>query len=163
MAKTAESDMVVRSSVTVPLAPADAFRLFTDELAGWWPLPTHSVHAEAATGVVIEPRVGGRIYETTADGRTADWGVVSAWEPGERFATSWHPGNDPALATQVDVRFSPTPTGGTAVDLVHTGWELRGVDAPKIAAGYDTGWKLVLGRFVEAAASAEDRGRLTAS
>ena len=109
------------SSVTVPLAPADAFRLFTDELAGWWPLPTHSVHAEAATGVVIEPRVGGRIYETTADGRTADWGEVSAWEPGERFATSWHPGNDPALATQVDVRFSPTPTGGTAVDLVHTG------------------------------------------
>ena len=142
------------SSVTVPLAPADAFRLFTDEMAGWWPLPTHSVYAEAATGVVIEPRVGGRIYETTADGRTADWGVVSAWEPGERFATSWHPGNDPARSPPMSTCASPRHLpGGTAVDLVHTGWELRGVDAPKIAAGYDTGWKLVLGRFVEAAAS----------
>jgi uncharacterized protein YndB with AHSA1/START domain len=77
--------------------------------------------------------------------------VVSAWEPGERFATSWHPGNDRALATQVDVRFSPTPGGGTTVDLVHTGWEVRGADAREIAAGYDSGWKLVLGRFVEAA------------
>ena len=151
MAKAAEAGMVVRSSVTVPLELADAFRLFTAQMAGWWPLATHSVYGAAATGVVIEPWVGGRVYETTDDGRTADWGVVSAWEPGERFATSWHPGNDRALATQVDVRFSPTPGGGTTVDLVHTGWEVRGADAREIAAGYDSGWKLVLGRFVEAA------------
>ncbi len=150
MAKT-ESGMVVRSSVTVPLAPADAFRLFTELMVTWWPLATHSVYETEATGVVVEPRVGGRIYETTDDGRTSAWGVVSAWVPGERFATSWHPGNDPALATQVDVAFSPTPDGGTRLDLVHTGWEARGADAARIAAGYDTGWTFVLGRFVEAA------------
>lgn len=151
MAKAVDPVMVVRTSVTVPLTPADAFRLFTAQTVSWWPLATHSVYEAAATGVVIEPWVGGRVYETTDDGRAADWGIVSAWEPGERFAMSWHPGSDQALATQVDVRFSRTPDGGTTVDLVHTGWEVRGADAPEIAAGYDTGWRLVLGRFAEAA------------
>ncbi len=151
MAKAVDSGMAVRKSVTVPLAPADAFRLFTERMATWWPLATHAVHETEATGVVVEPRIGGRIFETTDDGRTSEWGVVSAWSPGERFATSWHPGNEPALATQVDVTFSPTPDGGTRVDLVHTGWEARGTDAVKLASGYDSGWDFVLGRFIGAA------------
>lgn len=151
MAKAVESGMVVRSSVTVPLAPAEAFRLFTDQMASWWPLATHSVYDEEATGVVIEPRVGGRVYETTDDGRTSEWGIVSAYQPGERFAMSWHPGSEPGLATQVDISFVATSEGGTMVDLVHTGWEVRGADAPRIAASYDTGWKLVLSRYVAAA------------
>ena len=64
---------------------------------------------------------------------------------------SWHPGNEPALATQVDIRFSPDAEGGTLVDLVHTGWEARGADAETMMAGYDEGWRFVLGRFVAAA------------
>ena len=151
MAKAVDPGMAVRKSVTVPLAPADAFRLFTERMATWWPLATHSVYWTEATGVMVEPRIGGRIYETTDDGRTSEWGVVSAWSPGVRFATSWYPGNEPELATQVDVTFSPTPDGGTRVDLVHTGWEARGTEAVKLASGYDTGWDFVLGRFVEAA------------
>jgi len=151
MAKAVESGMVVRSSVTVPLSPADAFRLFTDEMATWWPLASHSVYQEAATGVVIEPRVGGRVYETTDDGRTSEWGIITAWQPGNRFAMSWHPGNEPGQATQVDIHFVAAAEGGTTVDLVHSGWEVRGADAPGIAAGYTDGWKFVLGRFVEAA------------
>jgi uncharacterized protein YndB with AHSA1/START domain len=151
MPKAVESGMVVRSSVTVPLAPAEAFRLFADQMASWWPLATHSVYQSEATGIVIEPRVGGRVYETTDDGRTSDWGVISAWQPGERLAMSWHPGNEPGLATQVDIHFVAAAEGGTTVDLVHTGWEVRGADAPKIAAGYDDGWKFVLGRYAAAA------------
>jgi Activator of Hsp90 ATPase homolog 1-like protein len=151
MAKAVDSGMVVRTAVTVPIAPADAFRLFTDGMSTWWPLPSHSVYDTEATGVVIEPRVGGRVYETTADGRTADWGIISAWEPGEHLAMSWHPGNEPGLATHVDIHFVATDDGGTMVDVVHTGWEVRGADAPRAAASYDTGWKFVLGRFVDAA------------
>jgi len=152
MAKAVESGMVVRSSVTVPLAPAEAFRLFTDGMSSWWPLASHSVYGDEATGVVIEPRAGGRVYEVTDDGRTSEWGVVSAFEPGERLAMSWHPGREAGVATHVDIAFSATADGGTAVDLVHTGWEVRGAEAPKIAAGYNKGWKFVLREFVAAAA-----------
>ena len=112
MAKAVESGMVVRSEVSVPLAPAEAFDLFAREIASWWPLATHSVYGEEATSVVIEPRVGGRVYETTDDGRTSEWGIVSAWQPGERLAMSWHPGNEPGLATQVDISFRATAEGG---------------------------------------------------
>lgn len=143
--------MVVRSSVSVPLAPAEAFRLFAHEMASWWPLESHSVYGEEATGVVIEPRIGGRVYETTDDGRTSEWGIVSAYQPGQRLAMSWHPGREPGMATQVDIHFAATAEGGTAVELVHTGWEVRGADAPKIAAGYNKGWKFVLGQYAAAA------------
>jgi len=151
MAEAVETGMVVRSSVTVPLARGAAFHLFTEQMGSWWPLQSHSVYGDEATGVVIEPRVGGRVYETTDDGRTSDWGIVSIWEPGERLAMSWHPGNDPELATHVDIRFTATADGGTLVNLVHTGWEIRGTEAGKAVAGYTTGWKFVLGHYVAAA------------
>lgn len=150
MAETVETGMVVRSSVTVPIDPGAAFRLFTEQMESWWPLASHSVYGDAATGIVVEPRSGGRVYETTEDGRTSDWGIVREWDPGERFAMSWHPGKEPRLATQVDIRFTATAEGGTLVDLVHTGWEIRGAEAGKAMAGYTTGWKFVLGRYVAA-------------
>jgi hypothetical protein len=143
--------MVVRSSVTVPLTTGEAFRLFTEQMATWWPLSGYSVYEDAATGIVVEPRAGGRVYETTDDGRTADWGIISDWEPGERFAMSWHPGNEPKLATKIDIRFTATADGGTLVDVVHAGWEIRGADAAKLMAGYDAGWKRVLGHYAAAA------------
>lgn len=151
MAEAVDTGMMVRSSVTVPITPDDAFRLFTARMGDWWPLATHSVYGDDASGVVIEARVGGRVYETTHDGRTADWGIVSAWDPGERLAMSWHPGTEPGVATQVDVRFTATADGGTLVDVVHTGWEIRGADAATLMSGYDPGWNFVLGRFAAAA------------
>ena len=42
----------VRKQRRVPLEPARAFELFTDSMATWWPLRTHSIGEEAATGRV---------------------------------------------------------------------------------------------------------------
>jgi hypothetical protein len=60
---------------------------------------------------------------------------------------TWHPG---AAAgpdqTQVAVSFESTSTG-TRVRLEHSGWEHV---EPQRRTGYDSGWDLVLGRFVSA-------------
>lgn len=141
----------VRSSVTVALPRGDAFRLFTERIGAWWPLARHSVFAGEALTVTMEPRIGGRLYEATANGRTSDWGVVTTWEPVDRVAFTWHPGDDEALATLVEVTFIDAPDGGTRVDLLHTGWEVYGDMAGSAAAGYPAGWALVLERFVDAA------------
>jgi uncharacterized protein YndB with AHSA1/START domain len=101
--------------------------------------------------VTMEPRVGGRLYEAAADGRTSDWGVVIAWEPVDRVAVTWHPGDEEALATLVEVTFKEASDGGTLVDLLHTGWEVHGDTAQASAASYPQGWALVLERFVNAA------------
>ena len=141
----------VRSSVTVKLAREEAFRLFTERIGAWWPLSTHSVYDAQATDVTMEPRVGGRLYESSSDGQTSDWGTVTAWDPFDRVAMTWHPGYGEELATLVDVTFSDGAGGGTQVDLLHTGWEVLGDEAQESADTYQSGWPGVLERFAAAA------------
>ena len=63
----------IRKSVIVPLDPAAAFDLFTRDIDRWWPKESHSLAAADGLGqeahVRVEPRVGGRVIETGADGR----------------------------------------------------------------------------------------------
>jgi hypothetical protein len=150
MVMEAEMAQEVRSSVTVKLPRDDAFRFFTERIGGWWPLATHSVFGAEARDVTVEPRVGGRLYESTADGRTSDWGTVTVWQPADRVAVTWHPGYEEELSTLVEVTFTDAADGGTRVDLLHTGWEVHGAESPQWMDGYQTGWPMVLGRFAAA-------------
>lgn len=135
-------------TANVALAPIDAFELFTARMGAWWPLTTHSVGLENATDVVVEPGVGADIVETLADGSTSIWGTVDVWEPPHRLRFTWHPGTSPGEATLVEVRFRETETG-TAVELVHTGWEHR-PDGAAARTQYDPGWDFVFGLFAAA-------------
>jgi uncharacterized protein YndB with AHSA1/START domain len=136
--------------VTVSLDAARAFRLFTDGVAGWWPLVSHSVEGEHAATCRFEPYVGGRFYETARAGTEHTWGTILAWEPPHRIVLTWHPGRDGSTAQEVEVTFHPV-ADGTRVRLVHRGWQALEADAPRVRANYDAGWTLVLSRFAEAA------------
>jgi uncharacterized protein YndB with AHSA1/START domain len=136
----------VRKSVDVGCEPAEAFRIFTDEIDSWWPLATHSVD-QAGAACYFEGREGGSIYETHSDGSIHMWGTVTAWTPPERLVFSWHPGRDASTAQEVELRFVAT-RGGTRVELEHRGWETLGDDAPRTRTGYETGWVPVLERYV---------------
>ena len=136
-------DPVVKT-IVAPLPPERAFALFFEGMAGWWPLLTHSVYEDEATGVTVEGREGGRIIEHTADGREAVWGEVLVWEPPARAVVTWHPGYEDEAATELELRF--TAEGDlTRIDLEHRGWENLGERAEKTRAGYETGWNLVFG------------------
>ena len=149
----ATSELVLRKSITVKASPERAFEVFTAEMAGWWPMTTHSIGEENVEHVEIEPRVGGRFFERTKDGVEHLWGTVTAWEPPTPIAYTWHPGY--STDEQQDVEITFTPEGdGTRVDLVHTGWERRGAKAAKMYAGYDEGWDYVLGERFAAAVNA---------
>jgi uncharacterized protein YndB with AHSA1/START domain len=150
MAMDTQTDAVVRKSVKVPLSQQAAFRLFTDGIGSWWPGITHSVAGSASVEVVMESDVGGRIMERTPDG-TQIWGTITAWDPPRSFSTTWHPGYDAALATQLSIRFVAEGPNATRVELDHRGWEVHGDAAAGQITGYDTGWDMVLGRFVERA------------
>jgi uncharacterized protein YndB with AHSA1/START domain len=127
--------------VRVPRPLAETFRLFTDEMAAWWPLATHSVGREDAVDVRVEGRVGGRIIETTKDGTSHTWGTLTDWSPPERLAFTWHPGYDEAAATHVDVTLAAAQDG-TDLTLVHSKWP--DPDGTETRAMYDTGWDYVL-------------------
>jgi uncharacterized protein YndB with AHSA1/START domain len=136
----------VRKSITVPWKPDVAFRRFTDGIAEWWPLSTHSVSESAESTCAFEGEMGGRIYETGPDGAEHLWGTVTAWEPPRRLAFTWHPGRPEDTRQEVEVAFHAAGEG-TRVELVHTGWEHLGNAAAETRAGYERGWDFVLGRY----------------
>lgn len=143
-------------TVTVRLSAAEAFRLFTEGYARWWPLASHSVGEEHARTCVLESGVGGRIYEIIDDGRQVEWGRVLAWEPPRRLVFSWYPGRAPDTAQQVEVTFDEQ-AGGTLVRLTHSGWETLGDKARSYYDNYVTGWDFVLGKFTSLANSTPGR------
>jgi uncharacterized protein YndB with AHSA1/START domain len=132
--------------VTVRVTPDRAFRRFTDEMARWWPLKSHSVGENQAETVVMEGRVGGRIVERIRDGREVVWGTITAWEPPRRVAFTWHPGQSPSTAQDVEVRFSPAGEW-TRVELEHRGFERLGALGRRARRGYPIGWAYVLGLY----------------
>jgi uncharacterized protein YndB with AHSA1/START domain len=139
-------------TVFVPLAPAEAFRLFTEGYGRWWPIASHSVGEEQAAACALECFPAGRIYETLTDGRQVEWGQVLEWQPPTRLVFSWRPGRAPDTAQQVEVVFTSHPHGST-LTLTHSGWELLGEQAAAVRPGYDTGWDYVLSCYTTLAAS----------
>jgi hypothetical protein len=134
----------VVKSIDVRRSAGDAFRIFTEEISAWWPLATHT-RAKTAAGEVtarvsIEPRVGGRVYETLHDGRELDWGEVSAYTPGVLFAVKWRLGRPVEQTTDVSVRFEALSADSCRVTLTHENWERMGEEAQKLRDAYNGGW-----------------------
>jgi uncharacterized protein YndB with AHSA1/START domain len=144
------SEMVLTKVVAVPLPVEEAFRLYTEGIATWWPYSTHSVEEENVETVVFEAEDGGRIYERARGGEEHVWGTVLTWDPPSRIVHSWHPGRGEDSGQKVEITFEPADPG-TRVELVHTGWEKLGDRAGEMFSNYDTGWDYVLGKFAERA------------
>lgn len=62
-----------------------AFATWTARIGSWWPAD-HTVSGERCLDVILEPGIGGRIYERTQSGEEHQWGEVTVWEPPARLA-----------------------------------------------------------------------------
>jgi uncharacterized protein YndB with AHSA1/START domain len=150
----------IRRSITVARTPADAFELFTARMSSWWPLETHTRAdhdaGEKTEDVIVEPRVGGRVYEVLSSGQEGLWGTVTAWEPPSRVVFDWKPNDEDRPFTEVEVRFSDAGEGRTRVDLEHRRWELLGPElGAEGRADHEPGWAYVFDeRFGTAAGAA---------
>jgi len=140
----------VRKEITVATDPEHAFRVFTEQLAEWWPLHTHSLSLQRqgapATWAGFED---GKLFEIAADGQRIAWGEVTAWEPPARVAYTWRINHEGETHTDVEVTFTLVE-GGTLVVVDHPGWEVWGAEMEARRASYETGWDDVLAPFVEA-------------
>jgi len=151
------TDPIIKT-LEVPCDATQAFDIFVNRIASWWPLDGHAASAaagKAALAVTIEPEVGGAIYETMYDGTRTEWGEILEFEAGCKLAMTWHPGNNADRPTRVDVTFDALSGGRCRVTLTHSGWDIWGNEAGDKRGNYDTGWDFVLGaRYAEAARSA---------
>jgi uncharacterized protein YndB with AHSA1/START domain len=140
----------IRLSFEVACRPEQAFDVWTLDIDRWWPAD-HTVTGTDDLVVVLEPRVGGRIFERTAGGSEHDWGEVTVWERPHRFGYVWHLRRDRAAATEVEIRFERATGGRTRVDIEHRGWEALGADGESWRDRNRGGWATLLPWFVAAA------------
>lgn len=136
----------IRRSIIVSWNQTTAFHRFTEGFPTWWPTFTHSIGGPRVARVVFECRQGGLIYEEHRDGTRLAWGSVLRIDAPHRVVFRWHAAYEPADAQEVEVTFTPEPTG-TRVDLVSRNWELMGDKARKSYNGFKLAWKGALAAY----------------
>jgi uncharacterized protein YndB with AHSA1/START domain len=151
---TQPAESVVRRNIVVPASQETAFLVFTERLGDFKP-PEHNLLGSPIAETVLEPRVGGDIYDRGEDGSTCRWARVLAFDPPERLIFSWDIGptwqleSDPANASEVEVRFVAEAPDRTRVELEHRHIERHGPgwESVSFGVGTDQGWPLYLARY----------------
>lgn len=121
-------------SVAVAVPPAEAFRVFTEEIELWWRRgPRYRVAGHRRGIIRLEPGVGGRLFESF-DGeqgpRVVQTGEVTCWEPPSRLVLEWRNVSfAPHEKTEVEVLFAAAGSG-TLVTVIHRGWSSIRADHP---------------------------------
>ncbi|MDX1883765.1 SRPBCC family protein [Mycolicibacterium sp. 120270] len=145
----------VHREVTVAGTPERAFDLFTKRMADWWPAE-HHLATSPVVAMTVEPEVGGRLYDTCADGSESVWGRVVEWNPPAGFTFAWMITGTWQLETDVEKASRVTVTftaegDRTRVAVVHKDfWRMReGGQGMADAVGAADGWGSGLARFAE--------------
>ena len=138
----------LRVTFEVGCSQEHAFATWTQRIALWWPR-SHTVSGEVDAQVVLEPRLGGRLYERARDGSEHDWGEVTAWEPPRLLAYVWHMRRPREDATDVEVRFVGQADGSTRVEIEHHGWE-RLADGSEWRQRNERAWSSLIPHYEEA-------------
>lgn len=123
-----------RVSVTVAIPPARAFQVFTADIDRWWRHGMKFRHSASRSSLLcIEPKVGGRLFESfEAEGsrHLIEVGRVRVWEPPRDLKFTWRNANfAPHEQTEVEIHFEPTASG-TLVTVTHSGLAALRPDHP---------------------------------
>ena len=145
----------VKKSVTVRAPLARAFDVFTAGLDRWWPRKG-TIGTSPMKTMTIEPRLGGRWYETGEDGSEATVGKILLWDPPSRFIVSWDINHrwkpDTTVGSEVEVRFTIEGPDATLAELEHRKFEALGAEGgASIRRDVDGGWPGMLESFRAAA------------
>jgi uncharacterized protein YndB with AHSA1/START domain len=149
----------VRKSVQVQAPQEVAWRVFTERMGTWWPLAHYKIGQARAVDAIVEPKVDGRWYELGEDGSTCQWGSVLAWEPYSRLLLSWDITADwqydPALKTEIEIRFIPDGKNATRIELEHRRLDRYGARRDEMRRVFDVegDWGRLLEGFARVAAA----------
>ncbi|MFG1607523.1 SRPBCC family protein [Actinoplanes sp. NPDC049265] len=148
------TDNVVRRQIVVQAPIEKAFAVFTERFGDVKPRE-HNLLRSPVVETVLEPRVGGHIYDRAEDGTECHWARVLAFDPPDRLLFSWDIGptwqleQDPENASEVEVRFVAETPSRTRVELEHRNLDRHGPGWESVRDGVatDEGWPLYLSRF----------------
>ncbi|QDP95058.1 hypothetical protein FOE78_03250 [Microlunatus elymi] len=96
-----------RAEIEVAVDPLHAFTAFTAEIDQWWvPGPINYFRADVATGMEIEPGLGGRVLEHRDPHPALVIAEVIDWQPGRLLKLRGIVDD-----TETEIRFDPTVAG----------------------------------------------------
>ena len=143
-----------RSSIVVQATIDRAFQVFTEQFGAFKP-PDHNLLGVEIAETVLEPRVGGYLYDRGVDGSECRWARVLAYQPPRRLVISWDISphwqleEDRDKTSEVEIRFVAESPERTRVQLEHRNLDRHGPDWESLREGVagDQGWPLYLDRY----------------
>ena len=112
----------VEHTITIAAPPERVWQAWVKEINQWWVKPYYS-DAELATGLLMEPKLGGHLIEQWGtDGEGFLVGVVIEWLPPRRLAYTWTERGAAGFSTLVEVELAAEGKG-TRLTFTHSGFE----------------------------------------
>jgi uncharacterized protein YndB with AHSA1/START domain len=150
----------VAVEVTVRAPRERVWAALTADAGRWWPADFFTTDGPAR--FVIEPRLGGRVYEDWGNGGGVLWGTVAVWVPGYRMTWACDMLPDTTGPGRSFVTFALEDAGYDTLVRVQ---DAGSCTQPGQASGLGAGWQRLVGvvfkGHVEAAALAGDSGRVS--
>lgn len=136
----------IKKELAVAASQETAFNVFTGKINLWWP-NTHHIGSCPMTEMVLEPGLNGRWYSKHDDGSEANVGYVLKWDPYAGLTLAWQINGDfkydPAIISEVELRFIPIGPDKTTVKFEHRNLDLLG-GGKKVVDDMDGGWQMIL-------------------
>ncbi|MBQ1046135.1 MULTISPECIES: SRPBCC family protein [unclassified Micromonospora] len=147
-------DAVVSRQIVVNAPVEQAFAVFTQRFGDFKPRE-HNLLGSPIVETVLEPKVGGHIYDRGEDGSECAWARILVFEPPDRLVFSWDISpawqleQDQDNASEVEVRFVAETPQRTRVELEHRNLDRHGPGWESVRDGvaHDEGWPLYLTRY----------------
>lgn len=150
---TPQSRTSLQVEIVVNVPVEHAFGVFTERFDDIKPRE-HNLLTVPIERTVLEPRVGGTIYDVGTDGSTCPWARILAYNPPHRLVISWDISPrwaiepDHARTSEVEINFIAEAPERTRVALEHRHLDRHG-NGWQGFLGLDTGngWPLYLQRY----------------
>ncbi|MGX9296049.1 SRPBCC family protein [Tsukamurella paurometabola] len=154
MSTTSPDSTALHVAITVDVPVDFAYRVFTERFDEIKPRE-HNMLTAPIERTVLEPYVGGTVYDVGTDGSVCTWARVLACDPPHALTISWDISpqwrieTDPARTSEVEIRFVAETPARTRVEIDHRHLDRHGEGWEQASAGIGgaNGWPLYLDRF----------------
>lgn len=140
------SSLIIQMEETIHAPAEKVFAALTGDLSGWWGFP-FLINPEDASGVTIEPELGGKFYESWRDGGGVILGTVSRLKKNRRLVLQGYMSLPGPLCGIIDFELVPVSESVTIVKLHHSAFGTFDWQANR---HYEPGWKHLLGTRLKA-------------
>lgn len=141
---TSVRSMHIEQEVAIAAPPARVFDALTSDLAAWWGAPY--LISAAARDIVLEPTLGGRMYEVWGADDGALWGTVTGIRRNELLEVTGAIAMNSAVQGKINFELEATEQG-TRLKFSH---RAIGDFDEGSAQGYSSGWNDLLATRLKA-------------